>query len=157
VGLSRLNPLFIDSTKPVGDKLVTSIELINLLLYDGDTLFFEFLDPIGTAQKIVMQSFATKKAVKYNTEIWLNSQQKIKYRFMIESKDQKLYLTKYQFIIAGVAIVAQWEPICTSPTLPYQNNKPSIRKKTQLKSAAPNGICDPAYFANLKILIDDLV
>ncbi|MGZ3743105.1 MAG: hypothetical protein ACXWRA_04520, partial [Pseudobdellovibrionaceae bacterium] len=84
--MSNINPLFLDSTKPIGDKVVTNVELFNILLHDGDFLYFEMINQFGFVQRFLMQAIETKKSIKYKTEVWLNYQHQIQYRFVIEAE-----------------------------------------------------------------------
>lgn len=111
MGLKKQNPLFLDSTQPVGDKLITNVELLNVQLKQGQSLYFEVTDSFGVMQKFVLKQVLTKKSVRYCAELWLNQGEQIHYRFLLMSDGQELQTTRIRDVSAGVFISESWAPM----------------------------------------------
>jgi hypothetical protein len=165
VGLSHINPLFLDSTKPIGDKVVTNVELLHILLHDGDALYFEMIDQFGITQRFGLQSVATKKSVKYKTEVWLKYQYQIQYRFVVEAEGQHLYATAIRETRAGHIISENWEPCfdCKVSAKIEKNNAKrnefakELKQPREVKSKSTKPLLKPQFFAQVKTLLDDLL
>lgn len=164
--MSTINPLFLDSTKPIGDKVVTNVELINVLLHDGDSLYFEMIDQFGFTQRFALQTIATKKSVKYTTEVWLKYQHHIQYRFVIEAEGQHLYASAVRETRAGHVISEKWEPCfnCDSIGLKIDRrgvrrpeNTKDLKNPREIKSNTTKPLCKPQFFEQIKSLLDDLL
>lgn len=163
--MSTINPLFLDSTKPIGDKVVTNVELLNILLRDGDSIYFEVINQVGITQRYALQTIATKRSVKYTTEVWLNYQHQIQYRFVIEADGQHLYASAIQETRAGHVISEKWQPSFNCPVT-AKINKSSARRTEfmkefkpprEIKSKSSKPLLKPQFFAQVKSLLDDLL
>lgn len=166
--LSSFNPLFLDSTKPIGDKVVTNVELFEILLYDEESIFFEIIDSFGFIQRFPLQVVPTKKTVKYTAEVWLKYQHEIKYHFVIESQKKHLFHSSIQKTRVGHVISEKWEPCFdftntfTAPLndqIQPQETQLIITPKPsrEIKPKISKPLCKPQFFEQLKSLIDDLV
>lgn len=164
--MSTINPLFLDSTKPIGDKVVTNVELLNIILYDGDSLFFEMNNEFGFTQRFALQAVPTKKSIKYYTEVWLKYQYQIQYRFVIESAGQPVYKTALRETRAGHVISEKWEPSFVADMPSKKNEKRSARRieanreaKTprEMKIQTPKPLCKPQFFDQIKSLLEELL
>ncbi len=165
--LSTINPLFLDSTKPIGDKVVTNVELIDILLHDGDFVYFEIIDQSGFSQRFALQTIATKKSIKYKAEVWLKYQYEIQYRFVIESEGQPLYVSSMRKTRAGHIISEKWEP-CFDADLVVEKkaDKLSLRRTEFMKELRPpqeikthssKPLFKPQFFEQIRTLLDDLM
>lgn len=164
--MSTVNPLFSDSTKPVGDKIVTNVELMQVILHDGESLFLEVKEASGTAQKYEMREMVTKKSVKFKTEIWLKRQQQIQYRFVIEFESQLRLASDFRESLAGNAISDSWQP-CLETNVSKNNvsKKPNPRSKpvkaaptgSQQKSRSSKTLFQSQDLGEIKSLLDDLL
>lgn len=156
--MSTINPLFLDSTKPVGDKVVTNVELFNILLRDGDTLFFEVTDQFGFVQRFAMKKIETKKAVRYTAEVWLKYQHQIRYRFVIVSDGQELYTSAKQETRAGHIISEKWEPcLKIKDVTSKKERRASTGTSREIKATSSKPLCKPQFFDQIKSLLDDLL
>ncbi|MGZ3746487.1 MAG: hypothetical protein ACXWRE_03990 [Pseudobdellovibrionaceae bacterium] len=158
--MSNINPLFLDSTKPIGDKVVTNVELFNILLHDGDFLYFEMINQFGFVQRFLMQAIETKKSIKYKTEVWLNYQHQIQYRFVIEAEGQELYASEKRETRAGHIISEKWEPCLNSGILEKKIEKRNARRPAGMgerKSPSSKPLCQPQFLEQIKSLLDDLL
>lgn len=160
--MSTINPLFLDSTKPIGDKVVTNVELVNILLHDGDSLFFEIINEFGFTQRFVLQAIPTKKSIKYTAEVWLNYQHQIQYRFLIEAESQLLYASAIRETRAGHIISEKWEPCFNSDAVSKKTDKRShftkdLKQPREIKSTSSKPLCKPQFFDQIKSLLDDLL
>lgn len=153
--MKKLNPLFLDSTKPIGETYVANVELTNVVLYDNEVLYFEMLDVHRVPQRYAMKKIETKKNTKYCAEVWLKPQQQIEYRFVILRDGYELQSSAMQVCSSSPQITQQWVPE-TEPKL--KKEKQSANKKTrEVKSASTKTLCTPYLTEQLKLLIDDLV
>lgn len=165
--MSTINPLFLDSTKPIGDKVVTNVELVNILLHDGDSLYFEVIDQFGFAQRFALQAIATKKSIKYKAEVWLKYQHQIRYRFLIESEGQELYTSVICETRAGHIISEKWDPCLNCDLIKEKKVDRRIIRQTEfikefkqqpeIKSSSSKPLCKPQFFEQIKSLLDDLL
>lgn len=163
--LNTLNPLFLDSTKPIGDKVVTNVELSNILLHDGDCLYFEVIDQFGFSQRFTLQAIATKKSIKYRTEVWLKYQHQIQYRFVIETEGQPLYTSAIRETRAGHVVCEKWEPCFSSDPVTEKTDKLSLRRTEfvrdlhqprEIKTNSSKPLCKPQFLEQLTSLLEDL-
>jgi hypothetical protein len=166
VVLSTVNPLFLDSTKPVGDKIVTNVELAQVILHDGESLFFEVKETSGSAQKFEMREMITKKSVKFKTEIWLKRQQQIQYRFVIEFEGQPRLASEFRKSFAGNTINDTWRPCVEIPAAKSNSSKKptlqtgsSTAAKTgsKQKSRSSKALFESQDLGEIKSLLDDLL
>lgn len=165
--LNTINPLFLDSTKPIGDKVVTNVELVNILLHDGDSLYFEVMDQFGFAQRFALQAIATKKSIKYKAEVWLKYQHQIQYRFLIESEGQELYTSAILETRVGHVISEKWQPCFNCDLIKAKKiDERSIRHTDfindikhppEIKSNSSKPLCKPQFFEQIKSLLEDLL
>lgn len=163
--LSTINPLFLDSTKPVGDKVVTNVELFNVSLQGGEALYFEVTDEFGFVQRFALKTVTTKKSVRHTAEVWLKYQHQIQYRFLIVSEGVETLTTAFRETRAGHVISEKWEPCAEPPAVPKPKKRPSRKAESEKeprpsREAKANGgksLCQPQFFDQLKLLIDDLL
>lgn len=164
--LSTLNPLFLDSTKPIGDKVVTSVELTHIILRDGESLYFEVLNPLGYPQKFTFQATTTKKSIKYTVEVWLKYQHQINYRFVIESEGNQLFSSAPSETLAGHIISEKWEPCFNIAPESLKPGEISQRRKefikelkqpSEMKTTTSKPLINPQFFDQFKSLLDDLL
>ena len=164
--MSTINPLFLDSTKPIGDKVVTNVELTRILLMDGESLYFEVMDSFGFSQKFELREVITKKSSKFKAEVWLKYQLQIQYRFVIESAGQRLFVSAFGETRAGHSIEDTWDPCFESDPVVAKAEKSTARQTAfikELKSTrdaktkAPQESFHPQLFSQIKSLLDDLL
>lgn len=164
--MSTINPLFLDSTKPIGDKVVTNVELNSILLHDGDSLYFEIMNQFGAPQRFTLQTVVTKKSVKYTAEVWLKYQYEIQYRFVIEADGQQIFSSEIRNTRAGHIISEKWEPCFKVDIAAEKIDKSTLRRaefmkdlKTprELKSTSSKPLLKPQFFDQFKSLLDDLL
>lgn len=165
MALSTINPLFVDSTKPIGDKVVTNVELTNILLHDGDSVYFEVMDHFGFSQRFALQSVSTKKAIHYVTEVWLKYQHQIQYRFVLVNEEKPLYVSAIRETRAGHVICEKWEPCFDQPLVTKTDKRISNRAEfsrdarapREIKTSSSKPLCKPQFFDQIKSLLDDLL
>lgn len=164
--MSTINPLFLDSTKPIGDKVVTNVELFNVVLRDGDTLYFEVTDQFEFVQRFAMKVVETKKSVKHTAEVWLKYQHQIQYRFLIVSEGEEVLTSLTKETRAGHVISEKWEPCFNKDLVPVKKQKrparrlendKEIKPSREIKTASVKPLCKPQFFDQIKSLIDDLL
>ncbi|MGZ3770231.1 MAG: hypothetical protein ACXVCP_11330 [Bdellovibrio sp.] len=164
--MSTINPLFLDSTKPIGDKVVTNVEITNILLYDGDSLYFEITNEFGFSQRFTLNSVTTKKSVKYTAEVWLNYQHQIQYRFVLEADGQQLYASAKRETRAGHVISEKWEPCFDANVTDGKKDKKRSQRtdgvyisknSIEIKTNTSKPLCKPQFFDQIKSLLDDLL
>jgi hypothetical protein len=165
--LSTINPLFLDSTKPIGDKVVTNVELTHILLHDGDSLFFEIIDKeFGFTQKFELREISTKKSARFKAEVWLKYQHQILYRFVIEALGQRILLSALREMRAGHVICDKWEPCFEPDPLAAKVENTQARRNELLKKMKPareskskssKDLLKPQLLGQIKSLLDDLL
>lgn len=157
--LSHINPLFLDSTKPVGDKVVTNVELFGLTLADGDSIYFEVSDHYGFVQKFIMQKIETKKSVRFSAEVWLKYQHQIQYRFFVVSEGKELQSTAFKETLAGHVISEKWVP-CLEPIERQKKERRPQRRSAaapEIKKTIGKPLCEPHLLDQIKSLFDDML
>ncbi len=165
--MSTVNPLFLDSTKPIGDKVVTNVELTHIILHDGDCLFFEIIDKeFGFTQKFELRELNTKKSAKFKAEVWLKYQHQIQYRFVIESLGQRILMSALREMRAGHVICDRWEPCFEPDPLAIKAEKTQAQRNEFIKSMKPardgkskssKKLLKPQLLGQIKSLLDDLL
>lgn len=108
--MKKHNPLFLDSTQPVGDKVITNVELLDASLQAGAAFYIEVADSFGFVQKHALKMISTKKSVRYCTELWLNNSEAIQYRFMMVASGTELQSSPMKESLAGNSISEKWDP-----------------------------------------------
>lgn len=170
MGVGSLNPLFVDSTKPIGDKVVTNVELLCVLLHDGDSVFFEIVDEYGFQQRFAMKAIETKKSLKYTAEVWLKYQHQIQYRFILVNGGEEVFASATQEARAGHVISDKWAPTFKTDTLLEKKKKRTQQRESITAQAATKGpktprefksaskpLVQPHLFSQIKSLLDDLL
>ncbi|WP_413582856.1 hypothetical protein [Bdellovibrio sp. HCB288] len=164
--MSTINPLFVDSTKPIGDKVVTNVELLAVTLQPGESLFFELTDEFGFEQRYEMKKLETKKSVKYTTEVWLKYQHQIQYRFLVVAEGAEVQTSMMREICAGHIISEKWETCAAGE---FAKTRKAKRKPAQtatpkeknaapvIKATAAKPLCEPHILSQIKSLFDDLL
>ncbi len=127
--MKKHNPLFLDSTQPVGDKFITNVELLGVQLGQGESLYLEVTDSFGLMQKFAMKQLATKKSVRYSAELWLNQGENIQYRFILVSGGTELKSSVLKKADAGHAISDVWTPMTDEQLAEFK----SLSKNTKLQ------------------------
>ncbi len=155
MGLSQINPLFLDSTKPIGDKVVTNVELTHVTLQDGQSLYFEVSDHFGFVQRFIMQRVQTKKSVRFTAEVWLKYQHQIQYRFLVVSEGAEIMTSASKEAHAGHVISEKWQP-CDKEALKPKVDKRPVRPTREPKATKAKPLMQPQMVDQLKLLIDDL-
>ncbi|MGE5086475.1 MAG: hypothetical protein ACM3MG_09265 [Bacillota bacterium] len=165
--MSTINPLFLDSTKPIGDKVVTNVELSNVVLRDGDSLYFEVTDQFGFVQRYAMKTVETKKSVKHTAEVWLKYQHEIQYRFLVLAEGEEVYASAFKETRAGHIISEKWDPCFLKEASPVKKEKRSARQRAEvpsepkapreIKATSTKPLCQPQFFDQIKSLLDDLL
>lgn len=153
--MSQINPLFLDSTKPIGDKVVTNVELTHVELKDGESIYFEVTDHFGFVQRFIMQKVQTKKSVRYTAEVWLKYQHKIQYRFSMVSEGTEIFTSASKEAHAGHVISEKWIPCAIEATKPKVDKRPT-RPARDGKTIKAKPLGEPQLMDQLKLLIDDL-
>lgn len=103
------NPVFLNSTEPVGEKVITNVELSGVELHEGQALYLEVTDSFEFVQKLALRLFVSKKSQRYYAEVLLPPGENFEYRFMIVAGGQELATTKVQNSRAGLAIIDIWQ------------------------------------------------
>ena len=153
--MSVINPLFLDSTKPIGDKVVTNVELLSIIPRDGDTIFCEVSDQFGFVQRFAMKVVETKKSIKYTSEIWLKYQHEVNYRFVIVSAGEEIFTSESRKTRAGHIISEKWEP-CFKAPVPPAPKKERVKTPRETKVVKAKPILKVGFFDQVKTVIDDL-
>lgn len=164
--MSTINPLFVDSTKPIGDKVVTNVELLGLTLQAGESLFFELTDEFGFVQRFAMKVIETKKTVKYTAEVWLKYQHQIQYRFLIVAEGVEIQTSAVREICVGHVISEKWEPCAAGEVTKPKKQKRSLQKtelpkeknaQPVIKTTSAKPLYEPNLIVQIKSLFDDLL
>jgi hypothetical protein len=103
---SKLNPLFVDSTKGFGESVGTRVELSGVSVLAGESVFARIQDKFGRDQIV---SLAKEENV-YAGRIWLTHQQMITYEFFIEKDGVRVANSVPRQILASHMIIDQWHP-----------------------------------------------
>lgn len=128
--MKKHNPLFLDSTQPVGDKVITNVELFGIQLEQGQSLYLEVTDSLGLMQKFVLKQLATKKSIRYCAELWLNQGDSIQYRFILIANGSEFKSSGLKTAVAGVSISDTWLAL-ESQQITVKKKKASSVKKSQ--------------------------
>lgn len=115
MGMTKSNPLFVDSTKFHGDLIGTQIELRNVMIYDGEALFAVVVNQQGQPKRMPMKQMDERS---FDVRLHLNHQTKISYRFEVE-RDGRIFLRSPDYTgRAQYAILEEWQPILDGVTPP---------------------------------------
>ncbi len=104
--MSKLNPLFLDSTKGFGESVGTRIELTGPTLLPGEELFARIRDNFGRDQQISLKL----EDGTFVGRIWLTHQQNITYQFYIEKDGVQIASSESKQILALHMLIEQWTP-----------------------------------------------
>jgi len=107
--MTKLNPLFIDSTKTHGDSIGTHVELKNVAVYDGEDLFVVVTNHQGVAMRVPMKMQVDEN--NYEARVHLNHQKAITYQFVVEKDGQLVLQSATLRTRAQYAIIEDWQPI----------------------------------------------
>ncbi|MGE0528650.1 MAG: hypothetical protein AB7G93_09145 [Bdellovibrionales bacterium] len=124
--MTKMNPLFIDSTKFHGDVITTSIELRNVVIYDDETLFVHVTNHQNMARRIQMKPLDERG---YEGRIHLNHQTLISYQFVIERGGERFLHSHIHQSRAQYAVIAEWQPargVVKLEELPPDSNSPTL-------------------------------
>jgi hypothetical protein len=163
--LSQVNPLFIDSTRMVGAKVVTKVELFKALPRDNERLMIEVMNQAGFIRKYPLEPLAAGSSVVYVAELWLNYQHQIQFRFLIESDGIELFTSAIQNLRAGHIVAESWEPVPNGAGFKVPSDEASVRRTEFIKEisqARPHQfdtsrpLCKPSFVAEIKSLLEDL-
>lgn len=134
--MKKHNPLFLDSTQPVGDKVITNVELLEASLAAGEALYIEVTDSFGFVQKHALKLISTKKSVRYCAELWLSQNEEIKYRFILVSAGAELCSSVEKMSVTGVVISEKWAPVAAATAPKAKKTEPKKSKSTEIKKTA---------------------
>jgi hypothetical protein len=104
--MSKLNPLFVDSTKGFGESVGTRIELSGVQILEGESIHARVQDKFGRDQVVTL----TKEDQLYAGRIWLTHQQMITYEFFIEKDGVRQASSVPREMLASHMIIDQWHP-----------------------------------------------
>lgn len=157
--MSHINPLFLDSTKPVGDKVVTNVEVFGVPLIDGESVYFEVSDHYGFVQKFIMQKVETKKSVRYCAEVWLKYQHQVQYRFFVVSEGQERMTSAFKETLAGHVISEKWEASAEPIERLKKERRPPRRvgAPPEIKKTKGKPLCEPLLLDQIKSLFEDIL
>ena len=105
--MKKNNPLFVDSTKFHGDRILTTIELTNVCTHFGETIFVKIKD---TEAKESIVPMATQSENQWVGKIYLPHQKKIEYQFFITRNEIIVATSKLKTTQAVYTISESWEP-----------------------------------------------
>lgn len=134
--MKKHNPLFLDSTQPVGDKVITNVELLEASLAAGEALYIEVTDSFGFVQKHALKLISTKKSVRYCAELWLSQNEEIKYRFILVSAGAELCSSVEKMSVTGVVISEKWAPVAAATAPKAKKTEPKKSKSSEIKKTA---------------------
>lgn len=126
--MKKHNPLFLDSTQPVGDKVITNVELLEASLQAGEAFYIEVTDSFGFVQKHALKMISTKKSVRYCAELWLNQHEEIQYRFILVAAGAELKSSLMKNSLAGNPISEKWDPSAMAAPTAVVKSKASPKK-----------------------------
>lgn len=106
--MAKANPLFIDSTKMVGDSIGTQFEVSKIALYEDEALFVLITNHLGTVTRMPM---VLNDELNYQTKVWLAHQKTFSYQFVIEKNGERFLQSASQKNRAKYAILEKWEPV----------------------------------------------
>lgn len=106
--MAKANPLFIDSTKMVGDSIGTQFEVSRIALYEDEALLVLITNHLGTVTRMPM---VLNDELNYQTRVWLAHQKTFTYQFVIEKNGQRFLQSAPQKNRAKYAILERWEPV----------------------------------------------
>lgn len=163
--MSKVNPLFLDSTKPIGDKVITQVELKKVLLHDAETLILEVMDHYGVTQRFTMKAEEVGDVQIFRCEAWLKYQFQVHYRFVISCVGADIFSSEPKATSAGHFISENWEPSFDEERIknlwkPDGMSKAEFLDKVRTSqepraNALPQ--LGPVFFDKVKSLLDDLM
>lgn len=164
--MSKVNPLFLDSTKPIGDKVVTKVELKKVLLHDAETLSLEVMDHYGVTQRFSMTSVEEEsEAPVFKCEAWLKYQFQVHYRFVISCVGADIFSSEPKATSAGHFISEDWEPCFDEERIknlwkPDGMSKDEFLEKVRTSQTPKTNALPqlgPVFYDKMKSLLDDLM
>ncbi|UXR63265.1 hypothetical protein EZJ49_09255 [Bdellovibrio bacteriovorus] len=160
MGLKKNNPLFLDSTRPVGDKLITNVELLEARLEQGQAFYIEVTDSFGVLQKHALKLVVTKKSTRYCAELWLNQSEEIQYRFILIAAGAELKSSELKQAVAGNSISEKWIPTAVPQVAAAKGKGPKKSKSTEIKKVGSGKGQSPLVAAQdyqqMKFLLGEL-
>jgi hypothetical protein len=109
--MTKMNPLFVDSTKFQGDTIASQIELSDVFVYDDELVFVLMTNHLGVRSKSPM-----KRVTEWTFEarMHLNHQKTVAYQFVIEKEGAIVMQSAVHKSRAQYAIIEKWQP-CLEP------------------------------------------
>lgn len=106
--MAKANPLFIDSTKMVGDSIGTQFEVSRVALYDDEALFVLITNDVGA---VTRQKMNLNDELNYQARVWLGHQKSFTYQFALEKNEQRILQSAPKKARVKYAILEKWEPV----------------------------------------------
>ena len=126
--MAKANPLFIDSTKMVGDSIGTQFEVSKIALYEDEALFVLITNHLGTVTRMPM---VLNEELNYQTKVWLAHQKTFSYQFVIEKNGERILQSALQKNRAKYAILEKWVPVLAEahadPGVPCELSVPEMQ------------------------------
>ena len=158
-----INPLFLDSTTSIGEKVSTDVELYGLALKKKERIFFEVADQRGLVQRFEMKALHKGKSLVYQAQVWLEYQLPLKYRFLVLKRDEVQSVTLPRLTFAGHVISDQWAPSSDKEScefkwerlaLPW--DKKSTQRNQESQTNGPVRLMEEESLNEIKSLLEDL-
>ncbi len=110
-----------DSTKVRHDTVTTQIEVEELLLYPGESVYFHVITEKNKKDKIKL--LPDEKGI-YQSKAWLNHQESIHYYLTIENKNKKIiFISKAKSVVASYMVLEQWAPCFKKQNLEFKTEE----------------------------------
>lgn len=106
--MAKTNPLFVDSTKMRGDRIGTQVEVQNIILHDGEKLFITVLGQSGQPMNTELEAV---DETSFGGRVLLKHLENIRYQFVIEAGDARIFQSAIKQGRAEHMIVDKWEPV----------------------------------------------
>jgi len=161
--IDLINPLFLDSTTSIGEKVSTDVELYGLVLKKNEKIYVEVADQRGLVQRFEMKPLNKEKSLVYQAKVWLEYQLPLKYRFLVLKRDQIQSLTLPRLTFAGHVISDQWSPSSDKESCEFKWDRPALpwdkktnRQNQETQTSGPVQLIEEESLNEIKTLLDDL-
>lgn len=167
---SKKNPLFLDSTKSIGGKVVTKVELElgpdEKELHQDCKLFIQIIDQFGFEQKFPLGPLSKQPENFYGADIWLKYQHEIHFRFVFMLESEIKTSSKFRRASAGHIISEKWQS-CPESEINFPPSYVQATRRNEFmqglkatseeRSGKAKGLVDASQLSQLKSLLKDLL
>lgn len=106
--MGQFNPLFVDSTRVRGEKIVASIEVTGVQLRPGESVAIRILD--SESGENSSWRLDLDDSGNFVGQVWLNHQGQIFFQIQILLGERHLFSSEWRATSGSYGLFAEWQP-----------------------------------------------